>query len=243
MISILRRREKVVHRHFYYTSLFNNVYVEEKMHTCSLEEQRQLYNEQLKKADMKKATTKEGTKVLLHFSKEYCIYSTITPELKNSSDATAGRAFIIVHEYSQQELLEDQSNKTYLKEDEIMQIFDKHFMSKVAYDSLIHEMSKCVTELEMTMKSDDSKDTRILILMRNLILRKEEEILQVQLNYELPYNEWLYKLVKEKLDPLGFVVHLKDQNCPKAPASSKLLPPLQKTMLPLSFSSALLPFP
>ena len=41
----------------------------------------------------------------------------------------------------------------------------------------------------------------MLALMRNVI-SKQEEVLEVQMNYELPYNEWLYKLLK-KLDPLS----------------------------------------
>ena len=39
----------------------------------------------------------------------------------------------------------------------------------------------------------------------------------MELNYELPYNDWLFDLVNEKLCVLGFAVFTRDKDCLKAP--------------------------
>ena len=49
-------------------------------------------------------------------------------------------------------------------------------------------------------------------------LEAQREAKQRKINYELPYNEWVYELVKKKLCALGFAVYYRGKNCTMPPA-------------------------
>ena len=99
---------------------------------CSSEKQRLSCNEQ----QNKKKILPDKYKFLLHTSKEFCLYATITKDIKKSSDATSQRAFI-AHDYALQELLEMRSARSYLDIKEINQIFDRHSVSHMTMDNLL----------------------------------------------------------------------------------------------------------
>lgn len=73
------RKEKISHKHFSYSCLFNNVELEEKMVNCVLEDQRLVYSDQEKK---KKETLPDKYKYLMYFEKDFCAYCTITKDIK-----------------------------------------------------------------------------------------------------------------------------------------------------------------
>ena len=50
------------------------------------------------------------------------------------------------------------------------------------------------------------------------IQQVRQDTLKMELNYKLPYNEWLYHILEDKLILLGFVVYHRDKSYPKAPA-------------------------
>lgn len=91
-------------------------------------------------------------------------------------------------------------------------MFDQYFLSSNAMDGLLSEIDTCLTKVE---KGESSVGT-----IRG-VMSKREAVVKMKLNYELPYNEWLYELLVEKLTPLQFAVFHKDKNCikPVAPIS------------------------
>ena len=103
------KKGKIHHQHMYYTILFNNVCIEQKMHACCLEDQKLSFAEQCK---LKPKALPDKSKHLMHYDQENCIYCTITKDLKNSSDATATRDFI-VYDYAEQEMLQGVNETIY----------------------------------------------------------------------------------------------------------------------------------
>ena len=92
--------------------------------------------------------------------------------------------------YSWQELFGTKAGKVYLEEEEINQVFDRYFIS--------HD--KIATEIESASDKMGS--------IQNIIQKAKTAVMKMELNYKLPYNEWLYKLLKLKLSPLEFAVFI-----------------------------------
>ena len=47
--NMLRKKERITHKHYFYSCLFNNVYIEERTQNCSLDDQRKIYGVKTKK--------------------------------------------------------------------------------------------------------------------------------------------------------------------------------------------------
>ena len=219
---MFRRKEKLTHRHYVYTCLFNSISLENKTCSCVLEDQREILRDQQRKKDLK--TFPEGYRYLLHCSRELCIYAITTRDWKNSSDATSSRDFIAC-EYAQREIIEGSQriDKMYISEEELAQVFDKHFVSLKTMSSLLNEVTTSLAELTEKLlhaSLEDKLSIKALIDDKKaLISKKHEGIIKMRLNYELPYNDWLFGLVREKLTPCGFAVFLKEKGRPKVVAA------------------------
>ena len=112
---------------------------------------------------------------------------------------------------------------------EVNEVFDRHFISVYAMEKLFSLINNSVekaidkitpiantdTNSEMTLKFA-IKDAKFAA--RDAIMSKQQTLKKMQLNYELPYNEWLFDLIRDRLCMLGFSVFHRDKNCPKAPA-------------------------
>ena len=71
-----------------------------------------------------------------------------------------------------------------------------------------------------TITTSTSQTDEVLHLIKSMqdaMLGRQGAMKKMELNYELPYNEWLFRLVREKLCVLGFAVFCRDKSCPKAP--------------------------
>ena len=73
-------------------------------------------------------------------------YTAVAPGLQHSGEAKAARDFV-VHEYSQQELLEGSNDKMFITEEEINKILDPYFISRHAMDNIIGKVNASLTEM------------------------------------------------------------------------------------------------
>ena len=119
---MFRRKEKLTHRHYVYTCLFNSISLENKTCFCVLEDQRETLRDQQRKKDLKAFPGEY--RYLLHCSRELCIYAITTRDWKNFSDATLSRDFIAC-EYAQSEIIEGSQriDKMYISEEELAKVF------------------------------------------------------------------------------------------------------------------------
>ena len=203
------KKGKMTHRHLYYTVFFNNVCLEEKNHVCVLEDQKATYFEQL---NTKAKSLPDKYKFLLHYGPDCCIYCTHTTGLKNSGEAKATCSFI-THDYSQQEMLHGSTNKIYVQQRDIDEVFDRHFVSHGTMNNMCRELNVRVLEIMQTSPVQEAAKA-----IQNAIQLKLHAVKKMELNYELPYSDWLFDLVSEKLCDVGFAVFTRDKDCPKAPA-------------------------
>ena len=203
--------KKKTHKHFIYSCLFNDISVEEKLQNCIFEDQRQLYTEQFK------SKPKKGFKrFLLFYSKEMCIYAIAPKEIKNSSDAVAFRSFNVV-DCSWKHLVGDKSDKIYITDKEVSQVFDRFFISHGAMNDLCHAISTKLTSFYSEANQEDNQQFhRMILKTQNEIKEATQAVRKMELNFELPYNQWLYVLLKEKLKDFGFAIFTKDKRCRKA---------------------------
>ena len=137
------KKGKITHRHLYYTVFFNNVCLEEKSHVCVLEDQKATYTEQL---NTKAKSLPDKYKFLLHYGPNCCIYCTHTKDLKSSGEAKATCNFI-THDYSQQEMLHGATNKIYIQQRDIDEVFDRQFVSHGTMNKICSELNVRVLEI------------------------------------------------------------------------------------------------
>ena len=208
MIGLFRRKDKVSHKHYFYTSLFNNVFIEYKMHDCCLDidEQRNLYNTQCEKP-VKNLPDKY--RFLLYYGRECCIYCTLTKDVKRSSDATATTSGFIVRNYSKNELLEGSTDQVFVQKEEIDQVFDDSFLSSSSTGKLFDDVTCSLVKLKE--KQASREDIEVIC---GMICSGQETLMQMKLNYETPYNEWLYKLLMKNLNQYNFVIYERNKGCP-----------------------------
>ena len=190
-------------KHYYYTSMFNNVSVDCNVHNCCLDEQRSFFNVQCEK---KVKSLPYKYNFLLYFGKECCIYITLIKDTKCSSDATAFEG-LIVCPYNKQELLEGSTDDQYIITDEINQFFDEIFCPTAARAS--YWISSLVKLKEQQTYTKEEID-----LVCTMICSAQEKLLEMKLNYEVPYTQWLYNLMMKKLYQHDFVIHERNKGCP-----------------------------
>ena len=200
---------KVSHKHYYYTSMFNNVSVDCKVHNCCLDEQRSFYNAQCEK---KVKSLPDKYNFILYFSKECCIYITLIKETKRSSDATTSEG-LMVRPYSKQELLEGSTNDQYITSDEIDQVFDEKFLSSYSTGKLLDKITSSLVKL----KEKQTYTSEEIDVVCTMICSTQETLLEMKLNYEVPYTQWLYNLLMKKLYHHDFVIHERNKGCPLPP--------------------------
>ena len=141
-------------------------------------------------------------------------YTVVAPGLQHSGEAKAARDFV-VHEYSQQELLEGSNDKMFITEEEINEILDPYFISRHAMDNIIGRVNASLTEMTKAIAPTVSQQDLLQSLQSvKSTLQLQGAAKQMKINYELPYNEWLFELVKKKLCALGFAVYYRGKIAP-----------------------------
>ena len=149
---------------------------------------------------------------MLYYGRECCIYCTLTKDVKQSSDATATTSGFIVRNYSKNELLEGSTDQVFVQKEEINQVFDDSFLSSSSTGKLFDDVTCFLVKLKE--KQASREDIEVIC---GMICSGQETLMQMKLNYETPYNEWLYKLLMKKLNQYNFIIYERN-NCPRPPA-------------------------
>ena len=150
------------------------------------------------------SSKKKNEEQLVYYSNDYCVYCIMAKGIKNSSEATSSRQFHILSQPIN-ELLHQNHAVEYLTKDDINQVFDKCFVSSGAANCILNELGECISGAGDTVSSEKIQ----------MILQKRKTMMEMPLNYELPYNEWLYHLLERKLARLDFAIYQRDKTCLK----------------------------
>ena len=89
----------------------------------------------------------------------------------------------MVSTYSWQELLGTKKDKVCVTQEEISQVFDRYFLSYNAVTTTYSKINN-LTETDSTCEAMRS--------IQGEIQKAQTALVKMELNYELPYNEWLY---------------------------------------------------
>ena len=205
--------------------------VDYKQVNCDLNTQLSLSQEHLSSA----AKRKIPEQALLSFNQNQCIYCLTTKETKKSSDALASRSFIMLLQPKETLLNQNQPGQNFFSQQEIDRIFDKQFVPYVDVKSISEELchlslqSVSVDDMEMDeLSMEDIKkiwEDKVKAVTDKVkavtdkvkaVMDKVKAVMPMPLNYELPYNEWLHQLLKDKLTDLNFAVYQRDKTNPRS---------------------------
>ena len=207
------------HQHYFYQLLFNNVAVYKDTIPCDKKEQDKLMKSQ---AEKNAKDFEEGYKYLLYTSSNFCTYCLTTRNWLRSSDAVATRNFMVtelpIEEMLDVSLVSRGEGVDYLKHEEVNELFDPEVMSSCKVSQFMQQLDNKVDEILRAIGNQNLQNSvgcalDIKTMMRTPMMSSRE------LNYELPYNDWLFELVKRKLSPLNFCVVTKNPDEPVAAAN------------------------
>ena len=177
------------HKHYFHQLLFNNVAIHEDMTSCNRKEQNRLMKSQAKKSAKDYA---EGYKYLLYTNSNMCIYCLTTTKWLRSSDAVATRDFMVTEVSIEEVLGVLPVSHDYLRHEEVKEIFDSEVVSSCKVSQFMQQLDSKVDEVLRAVGNQKNLPALdIRTMMRESVMSSRE------LNYELPYNEWLFELVKK----------------------------------------------
>ena len=101
----------------------------------------------------------------------------------------------------------------YLKHEEVNKLFNPEVMSSCKVSQFMQQLDNKVDEILRAIGNQNLQNSvgcalDIKVMMQTPMMSSRE------LNYKLPYNDWLFELVKRKLSPLNFCVVTKNQDEP-----------------------------
>ena len=108
------------------------------------------------------------SKVFCYFIARKCVYIPLLP--RNSSDAVAFRSFNVV-DCSWKHLVGDKSDKIYITDKEVSQVFDQFFISHGAMNDICHAISTKLTsfysEANQSSQEDNQQFHRMIMKTQN----------------------------------------------------------------------------
>ena len=187
----------ITHRHFRYKLYFNDIDLTELMESCNLNSQKATIKSQI---DAGVENLPHGTEQLLYYDKSHCISCIVTNHLKRSSDARASRNFRVVEEPNDL-LLAGSTDREYISEKSVIEIFDSHVLSFNTIETML-------LDIERKVDANAQHGSITLGGIKSILLHQLSESNHKKrlLKYELPYGEWLKNAVEQKLAPFGFSV-------------------------------------
>jgi len=155
------------------------------------------------------ATSSKPEATVLFYDSSHCIECSVLSETKNSSDAIARRNFTVTFEPIES-MLQVPEPAEYVKAEEISRIFHKQVVSYLDMELICGDLQELSIATETTIPA--------MINKVKATLGKANKVVPMTLNYDLPYNDWLYMLMTDKLKPLGFAIFQRDKAYLKSPA-------------------------